>query len=172
VQQFSDERLLLHETKNHAEFKQKLTKLKLTSDLAVYDSAVLDVVTSWFKLAREHAEELKKLAVNDVPRAVYSRSYYVAYNASKAVRYMSQGAVSLKGDDHRKVSELPDSFPDVDVWARELQVMYEHRLRGDYDNWSQTSAEHTLKPSECAQRAHEFLGICAGFLKDKYKVTV
>jgi hypothetical protein len=172
VQHFSDERLLVHEVTNHAEFRQKLTRLKLTSDFPVFDSAVVEVVTSWFKLAREHAEELNKLDPNDVPRAVYSRAYYAAYNASKAVRYMSLGIVSLKGDDHRKVSELPDSFPSVDTWARDLQVMYQHRLRSDYDNWSQTSAEHTLKPIECAVLAHDFINVCSAFLRNKYKVIV
>lgn len=172
MQQFQDERVLVHEIKNHAEFKQKLTSLKLTSDFPVFDAAVVDVVRSWFNLAREHAEELKRLDPGLLPRAVYSRSYYVAYNASKAVRYMSQGFVSLKGDDHRKVSELPDSFPNVDVWARELQVMYQHRLRSDYDNWTQTPGEHTLKPAECAELAHKFLEICQAFLQNEYKVAV
>ncbi len=172
MQHFLDQRLLLHEIVNHAEFKQKLTRLKLTSDFATFDAAVVDVVTGWFKLAKEHAAEMTKLDVAQLPRAVYSRAYYVVYNASKAVRYMSRGVVSLHGDDHRKISELPDSFPDVDVWARELQVMYQHRLRADYDNWTQTSSEHTLKPIECAELAQKFLETCETFLKDVYKVTV
>jgi hypothetical protein len=172
MQQFTDQRLLIHEVRNHAEFKEKLTKLKLTGDLAVWDAAVIDVIRSWFQLARQHAEELGKLDPDQLPRAVYSRAYYAAYNASKAVRYTSRGIVSLSGDDHRKVSELPDSFPNVDTWARDLQVMYEHRLRADYDNWTQTPSEHTLKPKECAELAQRFLTVCESFLKDVYKVQV
>lgn len=172
MQQFSDQRLLLHEIKNHAEFKQKLGKLKLTSDFAVYDAAVVEVVRGWFTLGKQHAEELTKLDPKQLPRAVYSRAYYAAYNASKAVRYMAQGTVSLLGDDHRKVSDLPDSFPDVDAWARDLQVMYQHRLRADYDNWSQTPSEHTLKPEQCAELAQRFLKISETFLNNVYKVTV
>ena len=172
MQQFTDQRLLLHEIKNHAEFKEKLTRLKLTSDFPVLDAAVVEVVKSWFQLAREHAEELRILDPDKLPRAVYSRAYYAAYNASKAVRYISRGIVSLSGDDHRKVSELPNSFPSVDTWARDLQVMYEHRLRADYDNWTQTAAEHTLKPGECAELAQRFLVVCEAFLDDIYKVKV
>ena len=170
--QFSDQRLLLHEVKNHAEFKQKLTKLKLTSDFGLLDAAVIDVTVSWFKLARQHAEELARLDPAQSPRAVYSRAYYAAYSASKAVRYLSHGIVSLLGDDHRKVSELPDSFPNVDTWAKDLQVMYEHRLRADYDNWSKTASELTLKPVECADMAQRFLAICEQFLDNAYKVKV
>jgi hypothetical protein len=172
VQQFTDQRLLLHEIKNHAEFKEKLTRLKLTSDFAVLDAAVVDVIKGWFQLARQHAEELGKLDPEQLPRAVYSRAYYVVYSASKAVRYTSRGTVSLFGDDHRKVSELPDSFPNVDTWARDLQVMYQHRLRADYENWTQTPSEHTLKPKECAELAQRFLTVCETFLNDAYSVNV
>jgi sulfur relay (sulfurtransferase) DsrC/TusE family protein len=172
VQPFSDQRLLLHEITNHAEFKQKLTKLKLTNDFATFDAAVVDVVASWFKLAKEHSVEMAKLDVDQLPRAAYSRAYYAAYNASKAVRYMSRGVVSLHGDDHRKIADLPDTFPNVNMWARELQVMYQHRLRADYDNWTQTPSEHTLKPRECTELARKFLETCETFLKDVYKVTV
>jgi hypothetical protein len=172
MQQFTDQRLLLDEIKNHAEFKSKLTRLNLTSDFAVLDAAVVDVVKSWFQLARLHGEELADLDPDKLPRAVYSRAYYAAYSASKAVRYMSRGIVSLHGDDHRKVSDLPDSFPDVDTWARDLQVMYEHRLRADYDNWTQTSSQHTLKPKECGELAQRFLTVCETFLNDVYRVKV
>ncbi len=172
MQPFTDQRVLLDEVKNHAEFKVKLTRLKLTSDLAILHSSVLDVVMGWFGLAREHDEELAGMDINKLPRAAYSRAYYAAYNASKAVRYMSKGVVSLRGDDHRKVSELPDSFPDVDAWARDLQAMYEHRLRADYDNWTGTPTEHTMTPEDCAALAHRFIGICEKYLKDEYGVTV
>lgn len=172
MQPFTDQRLLLDEVKNHAEFRVKLTRLKLTSDLAILDNSVLDVVKGWFGLAREHDRELAGMDAGNAPRAVYSRSYYAAYNASKAVRYISQGFVSLKGDDHRKVSELPDSFPDVDAWARDLQAMYAHRLRADYDNWTGTSNEHTMTPEDCAALAHQFVGICEKYLNDEYGVTV
>lgn len=170
MQQFTDQRLLLHEIPNHAEFKEKLKKLGLTSDLPTFDASVIEVVKSWVRLARQHAEELGKLDPDGLPRAVYSRAYYTAYSASKAVRYMSRGAVSLKGDDHRKVSDLPDSFPDVDVWARQLQELYEHRLRADYDNWVETAHEHSLKPIECKALAEKFVTECLLFLKEKYQV--
>lgn len=172
MQQFTDQRLLLHEIRNHAEFKEKLTRLKLTSDFAVLDAAVTDVIKSWFQLARLHAEELRKLDPDQLPRAVYSRAYYAAYNASKAVRYTSRGIVSLLGDDHRKVSDLPDTFPDVEIWARDLQVMYQHRLRADYDNWTLTSSEHTLRAVDCADLAQRFLMVCEKYLDELYKVNV
>ena len=39
-------------------------------------------------------------------RVTYSRSYYAAYNASKSIRYIVNGSVSLAGDDHKKAPEI------------------------------------------------------------------
>ncbi len=63
-------------------------------------------------------------------RAAYSRAYYAAYNASKAIRYHVNGVVSLKGDDHQAAPELPGDFPDLDQWSQLVAALYEHRLRG------------------------------------------
>jgi hypothetical protein len=167
-----DERLFLHEVKNHAEFKVKLTRLRLTSDFEVFQAAVSGVVKGWFDLARQHAGELEKLDPVQMPRAVYSRAYYTAYNASKAVRYAAYGIVSLKSDDHQKVSELPDRFPNVDTWARNLQSLYEHRLRADYDNWGLTPGEHTIQPQGCSDLAKDFLSVCHSYLKDEYRIEL
>ena len=105
-------------------------------------------------------------------RAAYSRAYYAAYNASKAVRYHVYGFVSLKGDDHQAAPELPDDFPDVDQWGKLVATLYEHRLRADYDNWSNTASEHTLAPDDCISHAGQFLVGCRQYLLDKYGVTL
>lgn len=71
MQQYNDQRSFLDDVKNHAEFKGRLTRLRLTSDFAVFDAAVVDIVGRWFQLARLHAEELGKLDVGQMPRATY-----------------------------------------------------------------------------------------------------
>ena len=172
MQNFSDERVLLHEVKNHAEFKQRLTRLKLSNDLPILDASVVAVTTKWLNLAHQHMTELIRLDVLQAPRAAYSRAYYAAYNASKAVRYQCKGIVSLKGDDHQKVADLPDAFPDVDSWTRNLQLMYEHRLRADYDNWSNTFTENTLKPDECVALATKFVATCTEYLNKGYGIKI
>jgi hypothetical protein len=172
VATFSDERMVIDLVGNHAEFKRKLVTLSLTSDLKTWDDAVAGVARSWFNLARQHATEMRALDAAISPRALYSRAYYAAYTASKCVRYVVRGAVSLKGDDHRRVADLPDSFPDVATWARRLQEMYEHRLRADYDNWSGTPSENSLQPDQCAQFAFEFLSRCEEFLNREYGLAL
>lgn len=168
----NDERKALELLKNHAEFKSTLMLLTMSGDLPVLERHVYAVARKWFELARLHYADAAAADIRRNPRAVYSRSYYAAYNASKAVRYVVRGFVSLRGDDHKKVADLPDNFPDVDSWGAKLPILYEHRLRADYDNWSGTPTENVLSPGECLAQSEAFLNAAAQFLLTEYGLTV
>jgi uncharacterized protein (UPF0332 family) len=168
----TDERRALELLKNHAEFKATLVSLTMNGDLPILESHVYAVARKWFELARVHQADAKAVDARKNPRSVYSRAYYAAYNASKAVRYMVKGSVSLRGDDHRKVADLPSSFPNIDSWGAKLQQLYEHRLRADYDNWSDTAAENALSPSDCLAAAAGFLKTAEEFLLAEYGLKV
>ena len=164
-----DERLFLKGIKNHAAFRKQLADLSISSDFALFDQKVVDVVNCWYTLAKEHLTEARTALASRSARSVYSRSYYAAYNASKAIRYIVYGEVSLRGDDHTKAaSELPDDFPGVDKWASIIATLYEHRLRADYDNWTDTSGEHTFSPRDCIDHAEHFVNDCALYAKSKF----
>jgi hypothetical protein len=168
----NDERKALELLKNHAEFKSTLVSLTMSGDLPILEAQVHAVARKWFELARLHYADAAAADIRNNPRAVYSRSYYAAYNASKAVRYVVQGFVSLRGDDHKKVGDLPSSFPDVDAWGAKLPLLYEHRLRADYDNWSGTTTENVLSPGECLAASDAFLKAASQFLLAEYGLTV
>ncbi len=170
--QTHDERKTLDLIKNHAEFKGTLVSLGMDFTVPVLEGHVRAVALRGFELARMHYVDGKALNSANNPRAVYSRAYYAAYNASKAVRYIVRGFVSLRGDDHKKVADLPSSFPDVDSWASKLPLLYEHRLRADYDNWSNTGAENVWQPSECLAVAGEFLETAENFLRSDYGLVL
>jgi hypothetical protein len=80
--------------------------------------------------------------------------------------------VSLRGDDHQAAPELPDDFPGVDKWSKLVAALYEHRLRADYDNWSNTASENTLPANDCISQAQQFLAECRQYLLDKFGVTL
>jgi hypothetical protein len=80
--------------------------------------------------------------------------------------------VSLKGDDHQAATDLPDDFPDVDQWSKLVAALYEHRLRADYDNWSNTVGENTLAPNDCISQAQQFMAECRKYLLGKFGVTL
>ena len=168
----TDERKTLELIKNHGEFKSTLIALSMSGDLNTLESHVLKVTQKWFDLARMHLLDATAVDVKRNSRSVYSRSYYAAYNASKAVRYFVSGFVSLRGDDHKKVGELPGNFPDVDTWLSNLSLLYEHRLRADYDNWAHTASENILTPSECLVMARKFIEAAEQFLHTEYKLKL
>lgn len=168
----TDERRALELLKNHAEFKATLVSLTMNADLPILESQVHAVARKWFELARVHYLDASAADAELNPRSVYSRTYYAAYNASKAVRYVVQGFVSLRGDDHKKVADLPGGFPDVDSWVSKLPLLYEHRLRADYDNWSDTASENVLAPADCLAIAADFLKAAEQFLLEGYGLKV
>ena len=68
--------------------------------------------------------------------------------------------------------ELPDDFPNLPKWTTMIITLYEHRLRADYDNWTNTAGEHTLNPADCIKYAEQFMNDCAQYAKAKYGVAL
>ena len=166
-----DELEFLKLSANHLDLARKLSTLGFsTPDLNQYAQHVCE---AWFRLGEEHLAEAKKLLLVGCPRAVFSRAYYAAYNASKGARYIVQGFVSLKGDDHGKAStDLPGDFPNVATWASRISVLYEHRLHADYDNWSNTSAGFILTPADAVDEAVAFINEARIYLNSKCGMTL
>jgi sulfur relay (sulfurtransferase) DsrC/TusE family protein len=167
----TDERRFLNLVRNHGEMRRLLTNLTMVKDLNVLQQHVASVSSCWLRLGEDHLAEARAAAKAHLTRASYSRSYYAAYNASKAVRFVVNGSVSRRGDDHQAVSDLPDKFPNVDSWTARLAEMYKHRLLADYDNWRDSAKERTLTPEEMVQNAEDFIGDCRKYLKDECGVT-
>jgi hypothetical protein len=163
----------VHETKflkisrNHRELTNNLKTIGiLAPDVLEYAK---QLSKCWFDLAEEHLNEANAALAANCGRAVFSRSYYAAYNASKAVRYIAHGAVSVNADDHAKASaELPNDLPNVAQRAQEITQLYEHRLRADYDNWSDTATSNTLTPAEAIALAGAFIDEVRAHVNNKF----
>lgn len=155
---------------NHAELGSKLLQLGCpTPDIRQFAEHVCE---SWFNLGAQHLAEAKNVPVATCPRTVLSRSYYAVYNASKAVRYMVNGQVSLKGDDHKQAGMLPDDFPEVALWSEKIVKLYGDRLYADYDNWTSTQSEFNSTPSKAIQIAEDFVTAARGYLNQKYNLSL
>jgi hypothetical protein len=166
-----DEREFLKLTRNHGEFCQKLRSLGHSGAAANLVENAHYIGLSWFRLADEHLTDGKIAAGAGSDRAAYSRSYYAAYNASKSVRYIVAGTVSLAGDDHKEASNLPDDFPDVDKWADAVIRLREHRLIADYDNWTSTGSEYSMTSTEAIQLAEAFMAEAKNYLQTKFGLS-
>jgi hypothetical protein len=159
-----EERDFLDVTANHGKFCGTLRSLGQISAAEFVEKNARHVGLCWLKLGMEHLEDARVAVVSARHRTVYSRSYYAAYNASKAVRYLVNGVVSLKGDDHYAASDLPDDFPDGDRWSATITILYEHRLRADYDNWLSTSTNMSLSPHQALASADSFVAAARRYL--------
>jgi hypothetical protein len=157
-------------TVNHGHFSDKLRKLDLPAAAAEVQKNAFHVGLRWIKLAQEHLVDAEASLSAGLRRSTFSRSYYATYNASKGVRYIVFGVVSLKGDDHHKASDLPDDFPNTGKWAEMIPKLYEHRLFSDYDNWNSTASQHTLSPKEAFELAQQFLEDSRSYLSTKFGI--
>ena len=162
-----DELQFLKLSSNHNELTRKLATLHCASpDIFLYAQYVCE---AWFRLGEQHLVEAKLLLSVRCERAARSRAYYAAYNSSKSARYIIQGKVSLKGDDHASASsDLPGDFPNVAIWALKISELYENRLRADYDNWSTTAADFTLSPLDSVAFAEAFIQEVRTYLNTKF----
>jgi uncharacterized protein (UPF0332 family) len=167
-----DERNFLKLTQNHSEFRRKIQELGHETVALDVAEVAYRVGQCWLRLACEHMQDAKAAMASNLDRSAYSRSYYSVYNASKAIRYIVNGSVSLTGDDHKKASELPDDFPEVEKWAIDITSLREHRLRADYDNWGATESEHSLSATDVVELAEQFLSEAKQYLETKFGVEL
>ncbi len=157
-------------TGNHGQFREKLRQLGQFEAADNIRKNALHVGLRWMQLSHNHLEDASFSLQSRRDRSTFSRSYYAVYNASKAVRYIVSGSVSLKGDDHHKASDLPDDFPQVSRWAELVPKIYEHRLHADYDNWTATSSELTISPQQAYDLAKEFVDHSTSYLHAKFGI--
>lgn len=166
----TDELEFIRLTANHGQYSEKLRKLGHPAAAEKIKKNALYIGLQWMKLAQEHLDDASSSLASGRKRSTFSRSYYTAYSASKAVRYIVFGNVSLKGDDHHSASELPDDFPSGDRWAQMIPKLYEHRLFSDYDNWDSTASLHSLTPNDAYDLADQFLADAKSYLHAKFGI--
>ena len=169
----ADELAFIKAIANHRELAANLARLgHVHTSLELLRQAEATALC-WFRLGKELLLDAQMALQHGHSRATYSRAYYAAYNSSKALRYYAIGRVSLKGDDHgRAGADLPDDFPDVDLWSGKIGTLLEYRQRADYDNWSTTQDEFALSPNDCFDMAKSFIDEVAKFFDSKFGVKV
>jgi hypothetical protein len=168
-----DERKFLELTKNFSKVSKDIDSLgfvQASSDIVEFGH---HVGLCWLRLAIRHLADAKvSQKQRGTRRAVFSRAYYAVYNASKAVRFVVNGAVSLRGDDHQKAADLPDDFPNVDNWVVDINRLREHRLMADYDGWQATPTEFSLTSRKSLELANSFIGEATRYLANKYGISL
>lgn len=119
--------------KNVAELKKHLAGILSKKSTRAFDTAVRENVIQLFRLGEQHYTFSQAIAAQHW-RQIVSRSYYAAYNVSKAVRLAVNGHYSQEVKDHEKVGDLPDDFPNKNIYANKLRLLRDDRNLCDYDH--------------------------------------
>ncbi len=159
---------LLRDFPNHQRVRRGLESILDADALAAYDDAVHATCLCIMKLAAAHLRTAKNpSSVRDNWRLVVSRAYYAAYNASKAVRYLVQGQVAGDVDDHKKVADLPNDFPERVFWTSVLIEMRIDRNIADYEPWPGCLRRLAASPKKAVEYADRFVQTVRSYLKDR-----
>lgn len=148
--------------KNVVELKKQLAGILTKNSTRAFDTAVRENVIQLFRLGEQHYTFAQAIATQHW-RQVVSRSYYAAYNVSKAVRLETNGSYSQEVKDHEKVGDLPDDFPNKSIYANKLRLLRDDRNLCDYDHTAvqaelgSTSADTLSLVSDLIGHARSYL---------------
>ncbi len=151
--------------KNVGELKKHLAGILSKKSTRAFDTAVRENVIQLFKLAEQHHTFAQAIAAKHW-RQIVSRSYYAAYNVSKAIRLAANGYYSQEAKDHEKVGDLPQDFPNRNIYANRLRLLRDDRNLCDYDHTAvqaelgSTSADTLNFVSDLIADAKQYLRAC------------
>lgn len=86
-----------------------------------------------FRLGSEHLGFATSLPAGQW-RQVVSRSYYAAYNVTRALRLAESGHYSQDSTDHKKIDELPGGLANRMTYKTQLPLLRDDRNVCDYDH--------------------------------------
>jgi hypothetical protein len=137
-----------------------------SAELQKITDALHDNVRQLVRLAEAHLRFARHASGRMGWRQRASRGYYCCYCASRALRLFGNGYYNTDSDDHKKIGNLPDGFPNKDIWADVLTKFRGDRNLADYDH---TSTEKALELSSATylDKASDFLRETKSFLSKK-----
>lgn len=137
-----------------------LNRVLNTSELGKVEAELYRNVRQAIRLSEAHLRYAQSAvgARRGSWRQVVSRGYYCCYCASRAVRLSDSGTFSTEVEDHKKIGDLPDAFPERNKWEDILTKFRGDRNVADYD--------HTAGMNMLEYSPREYLGHAETFLQE------
>ena len=153
---------------NHREVRRILEGFAEGSDLAWFDRVPVAVCKRWVRLAQHHLHVARLLTSSRRNwRSVVSRCYYAVYTSSRTVRYYVSGFVKLDVEDHKKVGDLPDDFPNKSHWSNFAVELRRDRNLADYEPWEHVRRSLTYEPTDALEESSRFVQECRDYLRQR-----
>lgn len=143
-----------------------LTGIISEDEIKKIEEEILVNTKKLIRLADSHLRFAKKSSGADAWRNRVSRAYYACYSVSKAIRLAEEGIYSTEASDHKKIGQIPDKFPNKNIWSDKLVKFRADRNIADYEhNANEGSLEY--KSKEYLQDAELFVKEVKKYLKGK-----
>jgi hypothetical protein len=133
--------------------------------LAAIDQAILDNSAQLFGLGKLHYDFAFSVRSKHWRQAI-SRFYYATYHLSRSARFCHNGDFSQEVDDHKKIDQLPDDFPQKSTFANKLKIMRTDRNLSDYDH-SAIETDLIISVPEAEIVARELMAITRSYLQGR-----
>lgn len=118
------------------------------------------------KFGKYHYNFATKLNSRNDWRQKVSRFYYAGYNISRGVRLLDTGQYTTDSSDHKKISDLPDKFPNKSKYTNELRTLRDDRNLCDYDHLAKKS-DLIISPTDAEKLIYDFHNDALDFIKIK-----
>ena len=148
---------IISASKNPREMIRILSPLISNRAIKQLESELKHQTVQLFKLGESHFEFARKLPEIEWRQRV-SRGYYGVYNCKRALALYVNGQYSTDASDHKKISEIPDDFPERETRVTRLRDLREDRNTCDYDH---AATEHDLLIDP-----KEIIDFCSSFILD------
>ena len=135
-----------------------LSNILSSSELQKIDDEIKVNVKQLIRLGESHLRYTRSLSGLGVWRQKVSRSYYACYSLSKAIRLAHEGMYSVEANDHKKIGDLPDDFPDRDIWSNKMTKFRADRNISDYG--------HKAKERDLEYTSSQYLIEAENFIKE------
>lgn len=156
--------------KNPNEIKKGLSDVLNQDSLDAIQDEIDSHVIALFKLGLIHYDFAKGLEARDWRHKI-SRFYYAGYNTARAIRLHYRGVFSTDAEDHKNINDIPDDFPNQEIYQADLPTLRGDRNRCDYDHLA-TEQDLVLGMDNTIALVEDFIRDAKSYLQTKGNITI
>jgi len=156
---------ILKASSNVRRLKENLVLVIDPTAIAAIETEIGRNVSQLYALGQNHYQFAVRQN-NRSWRQKISRLYYAAYNVSRAVRLSDNGDYSTDSGDHKRIEQLPDTFPNRNMYGNRLGVLRDDRNLCDYDHTGRLN-DLVISVSDATSLVQQFLRDARIFLTNR-----
>jgi hypothetical protein len=150
---------------NCQRLKRNLAHIIDSTAIQAIEDEINSTVSGLFRLGVEHYQFAASQSRAQW-RQIISRLYYGAYNVSRSVRLHVDGHYHTDSDDHKRVKNLPDDFPNKNTYSNQLESLRSDRNLCDYDHTAD-EADLLISSQDALALVQDFINEARNYLTNR-----